>query len=972
MQAHHQTNSSLNLFAKRGATIATLLLTLALYGCASTTPSAPSTATTAPAPESSAPASSQVAATAALPLDAAPPVDPRIRVGRLENGLTYYVLSHPKPEKRAQLWLAVNAGSTLEDDDQQGLAHFVEHMAFNGTAKYPKQAIVDYIESIGMDFGADLNAYTDFDETVYTLAVPTDDPKLVTTGLDILHQWAHAISFDAEEIEKERGVVLEEWRLGRGAGERIFDKQSPVIFHKSRYAERLPIGKPDILKSAQREAFLRFYRDWYRPDLMAVVAVGDFDAAAMEAEIRATFASLSKPANPRPRAVYGIPPHAETLYSVETDPELPSTMVSVDTRMPHRAETTVGDYRRIVAEGLFHRMMGARFAEIRQQPDVPIVAAWSYTGPITRTVDNFGRGAVAKEGMALEALRLVLEETARVAQHGFTSSELERAKKQTLRGLQNAVTERSKTESMQFAEEIVRNFLEAESMPGLEVELALHERFLPGITLEEMNAMASAWKGEANRVVLMSGPAKTPLPTVEQIAATVSAAGTKPLAAWKDEAPAGPLVRNPPKAGRVVATKRDETLGLTEWTLSNGIRVVVKPTDFQNDEIVLSGFSPGGTSLASDADYPSARFATAIASVSGAGEFDDVSLRKALAGKLASGGAWIGELEEGIRGRSSKDDLETMLQLIWLSATAPRSDAEAIAAWKQQTVEQVRNRRLDPESAFWEDMDGVLAQNHPRRQPLTPEAVEKVDPATAIAFHRSRFADLGDMVVVIAGNVDLEKAKPLVERWLGGLPANGRKETWRDVGVREPDGVKKVEQKRGREPKSSVFLTFHGPASWTREAAIDARLLSEVMNIRLREVLREDMGGVYGVSIWGGLIRRPVEEYNFSVTFGCAPENVESLRKALFDEIAKVQADGIGEQYLAKVRENWKRQHELALRENGFWAGRLLEAYRFGDDPKDLLDIDTRLARISSGNVKAAAARYLDTSRYVEGVLNPE
>lgn len=959
MPAYPQPLSLTNSPNRFAAPLAAIILAISVTGCASSHLQAPAP----PQP---------VASVSALPLDAIAGVDSRIRTGRLENGLTYYVLPHHKPEKRAQLWLAVNAGSTLEDDDQQGLAHFVEHMAFNGTEKYPKQEIVDYIERIGMDFGADLNAYTDFDETVYTLAVPTDDPKLVATGLDILHEWAHAITFDPTEIEKERGVVLEEWRLGQGAGERIFNKQSPVIFHESRYAQRLPIGKPEILKTAQRDVLTRFYRDWYRPNLIAVIAVGDFDAETMERQIRELFGELRGPAAPRPREEFGIPPHAETLYSAVTDAEMPTTMVSIDTRMPHRHETTIGDYRRVVAEGLFHRMMGARFDEIRQRPDAPILGAWSYTGGITRTVDNFGRGAQAKEGKSAEALALLLEETARVVQHGFTDGELDRAKKRALRGMQKAVSERDKTESAEFAEEIVRHFLEGEQMPGIEVELALFERFLPEITLDEMNAMASAWGGESNRVVLMSGPEKTPLPPAESLAAIVRAAEARPLEPWSDGAPVGPLVKSPPAPGSVVAARTDELLGLTEWTLSNGIRVVLKPTDFQNDEITLGGFSPGGSSLAPDTEWPNARFASSIAAEGGVGELDRISLRKALAGRLASGGAWIGELEEGVNGRSSKDDFETMLQLVWLSATSPRRDETAFAAWKARTAEQVRNRRLDPESSFFEDMSAVLADKHPRRKPVRTEDLETVDLDASLAFFRSRFAEMGDFTFVIAGNVDPVTAKPLVERWIGGLPSTGRKETWRDIGVRRPAGVKSVEVKKGREPKSSVYVTFHGPATWSRENAIDAQLLSEVMNIRLREVLREDMGGVYGASIWGGLRRRPIEEYSFGVSFGCAPENVAALREAVFDEIAKVQAEGIGETWLAKVRESWKRQHEISLRENGYWTGRLLEALRHGDDPKLILDLDTRLSRITSDNVRNAARRYLDSSQYVEGVLNPE
>ncbi|MCM2316321.1 MAG: insulinase family protein, partial [Thermoanaerobaculia bacterium] len=833
MKAHLQSESRSTNLTRVTASLVALLLALGFAGCASTVPAA------APAPP-------PVVSLSALPLDAVAGVDSRICTGRLENGLTYYVLPHRKPEKRAQLWLAVNAGSTLEDDDQQGLAHFVEHMAFNGTEKYPKQEIVDYIELIGMDFGADLNAYTSFDETVYTLAVPTDDPKLVTTGLDILHEWAHGITFDAAEIDKERGVVLEEWRLGQGAGERIFNKQSPVIFHQSRYAQRLPIGKPEILRTAQRDALTRFYRDWYRPDLMAIIAVGDFDPDTMERQIRELFGELRGPAAPRPREEFGIPPHAGTLYSAVTDPEMPTTMVSIDTRMPHRRETTIGDYRRIVAERIFHGMMGARFDEIRQRPDAPILGAWSYTGGITRTVDNFGRGAQAKEGKSKEALALLLEETARVVQHGFTDGELDRAKKRALRSMQNAVVERDKTESAAFAEEIVRNFLEGEQMPGIEAELALYERFLPEITLDEMNAMASAWGGESNRVVLMSGPEKTPLPPTESLASIVRAAEARSLEPWSDGAPLGPLVKNPPAPGPVVAARMDELLGLTEWTLSNGVKVVLKPTDFQNDEIVLSGFSPGGSSLASDAEWPNARFGSSIAAEGGVGDLDRVSLRKTLAGRLASGNAWIGELEEGVSGRSSKDDLETMLQLVWLSVTSPRRDETAFAAWKARAIEQVRNTRLDPESSFWEDMAAALADNHPRRKPVTPEDLERVDLDASLAFFRARFADMGDFTFVIAGNIDLEAAKPLVERWIGGLPSSGRKETWRDIGVRRPAGVKSVEVRKGSEPKSSFYMSFHGPAPWSRENAIDAQLLSDVMNIRLREVLREDMGGVYG------------------------------------------------------------------------------------------------------------------------------
>lgn len=926
--------------------------------------------------------SALLAACSAAPPPATPPpvpaaepplaVDSRITVGRLDNGLTYYVLPHRKPETRAQLWLVVDAGSVLEDDDQKGLAHFVEHMAFNGTENYPEQEIVDYIESVGMRFGAHLNAYTSFDETVYMLQVPTDDPALVGKGLDILREWAGRITFDPEEIEKERGVVLEEWRLGRGAWGRIRDKQYPVLMNGSRYAERLPIGDPSIIQNASRETIVRFYEDWYRPDLMAVVAVGDFDREEMIGRIQKTFADLEPRSNARHREMHMLPPHEETLLAAATDDELPYTSVGVVTKIPRRPEATKSDYRQGIVDRLYGSMMNARFYELAQKPDAPFLGAGMGFGGLTRTADQIGRNAGAREGKVLDALRVLVEETARVEQHGFTATELERAKTAYLRGLERAAIERDKTDAEAFTSEIVRNFLEGEAMPGIEAELEMTKELFPTITLEEINAIARTTSGTENRVILVSGPAKTPLPDEAEMMAVVEGASAAKLAAWDDSQPTGPLVTEEPAGGRIVAEREVPLLGATEWTLSNGVRVVVKPTAFQNDSISFSAYSPGGSSHVPDDDYITASLATTVVNESGLGSMGTVELRKALIGKLASARPYVGGTSEGMWGSASVRDLETMLQLAYLNFTGTRIDPDAIANWKSRWIENLRNELLDPNTVFFREFTKVLTSNHPRAREMTTEDVEAFDADKALAFYRERFADASDFTFFFVGNVDPAALRPLVEKWLGGLPALERDETQRVIDIPFPAGKPRVEVKKGKEPKSRVRIAFGGKTEWSRAANTDARLLSEIMNIRLREILREDMGGVYGVSIWGGISREEPQTFSYEVGFGCAPDQVEPLTNAVFDAIRDVQANGIGDTYLDKVRETWRRQREEQEKQNGFWISVLSTVYRWGDDPAVVLDLQAQLDRVTSDNVRDAAKRYLPTDNYIYGVLNPE
>ena len=909
-----------------------------------------------------------------LDLDRQLSTDPHLRSGVLANGLRFYIRVNEKPEQRAELRLAVNAGSMQEDEDQLGLAHFVEHMAFNGTENFQKQELIDYLEGIGMRFGPDINAYTSFDETVYMLQIPTDDEETVQTAFQILEDWASKVSLDGDEIDKERGVVVEEWRLGRGADARIRDQQFPVLFKGSRYAERLPIGEKEILEEAPYEALRRFYEDWYRPDLMAIVAVGDFDPDQIEALIREHFEPLEGPTSDRDRVLYPVPGHEETLYAITTDPEATSTSVGVYYKLDKRGTGTVGDYRRSLAEELYHAMINARLNEIRQQADPPFIFAFSTSSSLVRSRDIYLQAAGVQAGEIDTGLAAYLAEIERVDRFGFTATELERTKAELLRQYEQAFAERDKRQSSTFASEYVRVFLEDEPTPGIERELELVRKLLPTIDLAELNRLASDWITESNRVVLVSAPEKErdPPTTEDRLVAVFDSIEGSELEPYEDRLRDTPLVAETPSPSPVVSESAIDEIGVSEWTLANGSRVILKPTDFKNDQVLISGFSPGGTSLASDSQFPSASFSTTLVGESGLGDFDLVELDKALAGTIASVDAYISELEEGIEGGASPRDLETMFQLLYLTFTQPRADEDAYQSFMARARNFVENRRSRPEAVFGDSVLLARYANHPRRQPLTLDYLDLVDLDTAYDHYRDRFADASDFTFLIVGNFDLDSIRPLVESYIGGLPSGDRQETWRDIGADPVGGPELVEVRRGLEPKSQVRMFWTGPAEWSRENQHDMVSFANAFRIRLREVLREDMGGTYGVSVSGSISKRPTERFSLSIGFGCAPENVEEMVQAIRDEIEIVRSKGLDDTYAAKVRESQRRDRETNLKENGFWLSVLKTYYSLEMDPRLILDHDALVARVTPENLRLTAERYLLPGEAFEAILYPE
>jgi zinc protease len=902
------------------------------------------------------------------------PVDPAVTAGTLPNGLRYFIRENREPRDRAELRLVVSTGSVLEDDDQLGLAHFVEHMAFNGTEHFEKQQLVDYLERIGMRFGADLNAYTSFDETVYMLTVPTDSAELVTTAFQILEDWAHGQVFDHEEIDKERGVVIEEWRLGQGAAARMQDKQFPILFKNSRYAERIPIGNPEILESFDYDALVRFYREWYRPDLMAIVAVGDFDAAEIEEHIEQHFAHIRMPDNPRERPIYPVPDHEETLYAIATDEEATVSSVGVYWKQALRDDTTLGAYRQSIVESLYNQMLNTRLFELTQEADPPYLGAYSGQGRFIGAKEVYILAAGVADNGIERGLLTLLTEGERVAQFGFTESELEREKAELLRAMEQAYAEREKTNSSAYASEYVRAFLFAEPIPGIAYEFELYQRFVPEVRLEDVDRLAAQWIIDENRVIMVNGPQKedVKIPDEAELSAVFAAVAAEQITPYVDSVSDAPLIPVMPEAGAIVETEAIEEIGLLRWELDNGVRVLLKPTDFKDDEILIRAWSQGGVSLASDEDYIAASTAVAAVTQGGAGAFSLVDLQKVLAGKAVRVSPFIAGLGEGFSGGVSPTDVETLFQLTYLYFTAPRRDEDAFQSYKTRLQAFLANRSSDPVAVYRDTLQVTMYQNSFRYRPPSVEVFNEMDLDKSFAFYRDRFADASDFTFVIVGAFDPDSIKPLVLTYLGGLPSIGRDETWRDNGARPPTGVVEKTVFAGIEPKSQTDIIFTGPFDYTRANRHAMLSLANVMRIRLREVLREDMGGTYGVGVSGSPSRDPYPNYSFHITFGTAPERLDELVDVVFQEIDSLKAVGPTQEDIDKVKEMQRRELETDLRENSYWLGQLSVYDRHGADPRDILTYDAVIESLTVEIVQEAARLYLDTGNFVRGSLFPE
>jgi len=903
------------------------------------------------------------------------PLDPKIRSGVLSNGMKYYIQKNSKPEKRAELRLAVNAGSTMENDDQQGLAHFVEHMAFNGSKNFKKNDLVNYLEGIGTKFGPDLNAYTSFDETVYMLQIPTDKEDIYTKGFLILEDWAHNLSFDSAEVEKERGVVMEEWRLGQGAFERMSRKFWPLLFKDSKYAERIPIGKPEILKNCKQSVLKQYYYDWYRTDLQAIIVVGDIDLDATEKLIKEQFSKISATKNPKPIKAWEIPDQKDLRVSVISDVESPYNVLQLIYGQPPDKLKTYADYREQLKQQLFNGMISARLTELTKSVAAPFMFAGAGLQSFVRNKNSYGCFALFANGKADGALEAVVIENERVKRHGFVSTEFDRQKKEILTNIQNQYNERDKTESKNIINEIVQNFLVGNAVPGIENEFNYTKDLLPGITLEEVNALAKEWirpKGDNAMIIMMMAEKEgNKIPSETEVRMNFMKAESKTdILIYDDKVINAPLVAKKPKGQKVIKTE-DKGYGVTQWTLGNGVRILIKPTNFKDDEIMFTANSWGGTNLYPDKDFHSANVSNSLQSEMGYGKFDKIALDKFLQGKTVSLYAGVGEINESLNGHSSKKDIETLFQLVYAAFAMPRKDSVAFKSFIQMQKAFIQNSSADPNNVFNDSVQYIMSGYNFRSKPQTEANINEISLNKAYSVYKERFSDPTDFVFTIVGSFNPDSLKPLVESYIGGISAPIKHEVATDLKVKNPKGILIKEIKKGNNPRSTVQLMWTGAFEYNRKNRFEMRVIAQLLNIKLRENLREDKGGVYGVGLYPIPQHFPKGNYKFIEGFSCAPDNVEKLITASIDEINDVKKNGCSDINLIKIKETLIKERETQLKENNFWLTYISSAESYNEALSDIDLWNDWVNGLKSDDFKRIANAYFNDKEFKRFVLNP-
>ncbi|HEV8347514.1 MAG TPA: insulinase family protein [Vicinamibacterales bacterium] len=902
------------------------------------------------------------------------PLDKAIHTATLPNGLKYFVRQNSRPAKRVSLRLAVKAGSVNEADDQQGLAHLIEHMAFNGSDHFKPGELVSYFESTGSRLGPHVNAYTSFDETVYMLELPTDKPDIVAKGLTALADFAGGLTLSPEEINKERGVVVEEWRGGLGAGSRIRDKQFPILFYKSRYAERLPIGKPEILRNAPPERLRSFYDTWYRPDRMAVIAVGDLDASALEKNISTTFGGLKSRAPAAPQPDGTVPIHTEMLTSVVTDSEVTSSSVQIVRKRPRESEARVGDYRRQLLERFVDQMFDERFSDIARKADAKILGAGVSNSSLSRGVSTFSMGAGVQDGKLEEGVATLATEAKRVKEFGFSASEMDRAKKWMAAFYERAYAERDKTESGQLAAEYVRVFLDDEPSPGIEYEYKLVQQLLPGITVNEASAMAKTLLADNSRVILAISPQKPNIriPSDSELQAAITAGNAAPVTEWVDSTSTRAIMERMPATGAVASRRTLDNLGVTIVRFANGVEAWLKPTDFKNDQVIFSLNASGGSSLAPPAEFPEATMSAGYVGIAGVGGMKALDLQKMLAGKLASARPFVSLSTHGISGSAAPAQLETALQLLYQTFTAPGDDPEAFALLKRQLDSMLANRGRSPQQVFSEKLAEVNSSNHYTSQPLTTERLATLDRGKMMTFYRQRFSNAADFTFFMVGAFKVDEAVPLLAPYVGSLPSTGSKSsTFRDVGVKFPQATERAKVEAGREPRGQTVMSFFAdPAAdpMEQEKLIAA---TTVLQTTLRDVLREELGQTYTVSVNLAQALPQRGGGHIDVRFGAAPENLESMTARVLKEIKRLQDEGPSADLTDKAKETARRGYETALKQNDYWLGRLQSVNMLGRDPGEILTRNERIDAVTPQVLQDVFKLYFPSDRTTVVTLVP-
>lgn len=869
------------------------------------------------------------------------PVDKNVRIGKLDNGLTYYIRKNDLPAKRADFYIAQKVGSIQEEADQRGLAHFLEHMCFNGTTHFPGNALRQYLERIGVKFGENLNAYTAVDETVYNISnVPVTTPGAIDSCLLILHDWSNDLTLDPKEIDKERGVIHEEWRSRMSAMQRFQEKMLPAMFEGTKYATCFPIGSMDIVMNFKPQTLRDYYEKWYRPDLQGIVIVGDVDVDAIEARIKKVFADIPAQPNAAKREYYPVNDNKEPIVVISQDKEQPNVQAIIFNKHEATPDDQKGNMGYLIqdyAKKLINNMLNERLYELAQTADPPYIGAQTYDSPffVAKTKDAFTGVVVCKENAIEGGIETLLREIERARQFGFTETEYSRARTEYLRQLESDYNERDKYKNETYVNAYVRNFLDNEPIPGIENEYTIINQIAPAIPVMALNKLMQELVTDNNQVVAIFGPQKEGLkmPTEDAIKQILKDVKAEKLTPYVDKVSDEPLIKEAPKGGKIVSEKADNVFGTTMLTLSNGVKVIIKKTDFKTDEIRMKGVSLGGSSLFPNSETINIAGLEAVG-FGGLGNFSAVDLGKVLAGKKASVNYSIGDKTEAVNGSCSPKDFETMMQLTYLTFTAPRRDNDAFASYKNRSKAALQNMEMNPKIAFSDSVQAGIYMKHPRKARIKADMMDKMDYDKILSMYDDRFKDASDFTFIFVGNVEVEQVKPLIEEYLGALPAIHRKETFKDNKVNIRTGIFKNEFIRNQEtPKASNFVLLSGNCKYDLRNNILLSITGQILDLVYTAKVREDEGGTYGVYVNGQLIKYPKEEALLQIMFETAPEKREQLMKIIFAELENITKAGPSEDNLNKVKEFMLKKHTENLKENPYWLNSIDEYLFTGVNP---------------------------------------
>jgi zinc protease len=904
-----------------------------------------------------------------------PPLDPKVRIGVLDNGMHYYIRANKIPEKRAEFYIANNVGAIQEDDDQNGLAHFTEHMSFNGTNHFPKKGILDYLATVGVKFGTNVNASTSLEQTVFNVSnVPLRREGILDSALMVLHDWSHYVSFEDNEIDLERGVIVEEWRMYGSADERMNNKLAPIIYKGSKYAKRNVIGDTAILKHFQHQTIKNFYNKWYRPDLQALIIVGDFDENAVEAKIKKLFSDIPKVANPVAKEEYPLPDNKEPLIGTATDKEATSTSVDVSCKhdIIKDSDKNLGYMRLLLIRSLINNMFGKRMSELSRVENPPFITAFSYYGGFTHTKDAFTASAQAANNEAIKALTALLTEMERMNQFGFTDSEFERAKADLIKSNESRYMDRDKRKNRELVYPNISNFLTNNPNPGIEFDYTFTKTMVPGISLAELNKIAKAYFTDENMVVTVTGPEKEgiTIPTEAEILKVLVNYKSAKIGPYVDLVAGKKLIEKEPIPGKVVKTSANKVLGTTEWTLSNGMKIVLRPSDIKEDELLISGFREGGLSLLKEDDLPSAMILGDAISQMGVGNFSTTDLEKLMSGKRVNLRIGISEERDVVSGRVSPKDLETALQLVYLYFTQPRWNATDYKTWMDKTKANYINAESDPRKAFRDTISLIMANHNPRVVPMSYKVLGKVSLTKIQAIYNDRFSDPGNFTFDFAGKIDPEKVKPLVEKYLASLPSFKRLQTYKDNGIRPPKG--KVGQDFSHEaktPRTSIYINYSGLSSFSADDRVFSAALRHILELRYVERIREDEGGAYSVRVMSNVNKLPVPSFNLIVTFETDPLKADKLIGIVHSEIKKMEETGPSEADLQKAKEYFLKQRPEDMKENSWWLGRMDDYYFYNLD--FISGYEAKVKALNVASVHDYAKKVLTQGNVVQVVMRP-